>query len=134
MLGLDYLHRICKIIHTDLKPENCIVALGNDELGEIVKNGRIIKKKSKKDVENKLILDDHSLFVPKKKEGTLLDGINTEGLTQNQKKKLKKKLKKENEKKDNETTQQKVEEMHNGAMTTRDEPEKMNDRTKAIME
>ena len=48
---MDYLHRICKIIHTDLKPENCIVALGNDELGEIVKNGRIIKKKSKK-VEN----------------------------------------------------------------------------------
>jgi starch phosphorylase len=36
---LDYLHRICKIIHTDLKPENTIVALNDEELGDIVKNG-----------------------------------------------------------------------------------------------
>lgn len=27
LMGLDYLHRICKVIHTDLKPENVIVAL-----------------------------------------------------------------------------------------------------------
>lgn len=27
LMGLDYLHRICKIIHTDLKPENVIVSL-----------------------------------------------------------------------------------------------------------
>ena len=47
-MGLDYLHRVCKIIHTDLKPENAIVALGNEELGQIVKDG-MIKKKSKKD-------------------------------------------------------------------------------------
>lgn len=47
LIGLDYLHRICKIIHTDLKPENTIVALNNDELGEIVKNGRIMKKRKK---------------------------------------------------------------------------------------
>lgn len=81
LIGLDYLHRICKIIHTDLKPENCIVALGTSELGDIVKHGRIVKKRSKYNEGSKLILDDHSLFVPKKKEGTLLDGINTEGLT-----------------------------------------------------
>lgn len=24
LMGLDYLHRICKIIHTDLKPENVV--------------------------------------------------------------------------------------------------------------
>lgn len=24
LMGLDYLHRICKIIHTDLKPENIV--------------------------------------------------------------------------------------------------------------
>jgi serine/threonine-protein kinase SRPK3 len=29
LIGLDYLHRICRIIHTDLKPENVIVNLSN---------------------------------------------------------------------------------------------------------
>ena len=48
LIGLDYLHRVCKIIHTDLKPENAIVALGIEELGQIVKDGAI-KKKAKKD-------------------------------------------------------------------------------------
>lgn len=27
LIGLDYLHRQCRIIHTDLKPENVTVAL-----------------------------------------------------------------------------------------------------------
>ena len=26
LMGLDYLHRICNIIHTDLKPENVVFA------------------------------------------------------------------------------------------------------------
>jgi len=38
-MGLDYLHRICRIIHTDLKPENVIVSLTKDELEEIQKKG-----------------------------------------------------------------------------------------------
>lgn len=35
LLGLDYLHRDCGIIHTDLKPENVLIEVGNVE--EIVK-------------------------------------------------------------------------------------------------
>jgi serine/threonine protein kinase len=27
LLGLDYMHRVCGIIHTDLKPENVVFAL-----------------------------------------------------------------------------------------------------------
>ena len=35
LIGLDYLHRKCRIIHTDMKPENVIVSLTRDELQEI---------------------------------------------------------------------------------------------------
>jgi serine/threonine-protein kinase SRPK3 len=35
LLGLDYLHRECGIIHTDLKPENVLIEIGDVE--EIVK-------------------------------------------------------------------------------------------------
>mmetsp|Transcript_2382 Transcript_2382/g.3638 ORF Transcript_2382/g.3638 Transcript_2382/m.3638 type:complete len:123 (+) Transcript_2382:775-1143(+) len=27
LLGLDYMHSVCGIIHTDLKPENCVFSL-----------------------------------------------------------------------------------------------------------
>ena len=40
-MGLDYLHRICRIIHTDLKPENVIVSLRREELQEISRTGQI---------------------------------------------------------------------------------------------
>lgn len=32
LVGLDYLHRMCGIIHTDLKPENVLLSLTKDEL------------------------------------------------------------------------------------------------------
>jgi serine/threonine-protein kinase SRPK3 len=32
LIGLDYLHRMCGIIHTDLKPENVLVCLTQEEL------------------------------------------------------------------------------------------------------
>lgn len=31
LLGLDYMHRICKLIHTDLKPENITFAMSQEE-------------------------------------------------------------------------------------------------------
>jgi serine/threonine-protein kinase SRPK3 len=39
LIGLDYLHRICNIIHTDLKPENVSMALSQSELQEIYRRG-----------------------------------------------------------------------------------------------
>jgi len=41
LIGLDFLHRYCKIIHTDLKPENVVVNLTKEELSEIMKKGQI---------------------------------------------------------------------------------------------
>ncbi len=55
LIGLDYLHRVCKIIHTDLKPENTIVALGNDKLLDIIKTGQV---KGAGKGKTKMMLDD----------------------------------------------------------------------------
>lgn len=41
LIGLDYLHRVCRIIHTDLKPENVVVSLSEKELREIYDKGQI---------------------------------------------------------------------------------------------
>ena len=35
------MHRYCRIIHTDLKPENVIVSLTKEELQEIADRGTI---------------------------------------------------------------------------------------------
>jgi len=39
LMGLDYLHRVCNLIHTDLKPENVILNLEPKELKEIKNRG-----------------------------------------------------------------------------------------------
>ncbi|ORY17802.1 serine protein kinase-like protein Sky1 [Clohesyomyces aquaticus] len=51
LLGLDYLHRECGIIHTDLKPENVLIEIGDVE--QIVKTYVNDEPKKKSD-------DDHS--------------------------------------------------------------------------
>lgn len=51
LLGLDYLHRECGIIHTDLKPENVLIEIGDVE--QIVKaNVPEVKKDEKADNRN----------------------------------------------------------------------------------
>lgn len=41
LIGLDFLNRICKIIHTDLKPENVLLCLTDDEIKKIVEDGQL---------------------------------------------------------------------------------------------
>jgi len=50
LLGLDYLHRECGIIHTDLKPENVLIEIGDVEkiVKEYVGSTENIKKKDTK--------------------------------------------------------------------------------------
>lgn len=43
LIGLDYLHRICGVIHTDLKPENVLLCLSEEEIKDIVENGQLTK-------------------------------------------------------------------------------------------
>lgn len=39
LIGLDYMNRMCKIIHTDFKPENVVISLRDDEIEEIGNTG-----------------------------------------------------------------------------------------------
>jgi serine/threonine-protein kinase SRPK3 len=48
LIGLDFLHRMCNIIHTDLKPENILVCLTKDELKGIEESGTFQIQKTKK--------------------------------------------------------------------------------------
>lgn len=48
LLGLDYLHRECGIIHTDLKPENVLIEIGDVE--QIVKT--YVNEPKKKDTDD----------------------------------------------------------------------------------
>ncbi len=41
LVGLDFLARVCKIIHTDLKPENVMLQLTQKEIQEIVESGQL---------------------------------------------------------------------------------------------
>jgi hypothetical protein len=48
---------VCKIIHTDLKPENTIVALGNEKLEDIIQHGCIRKPNNDPKDEKRLMMD-----------------------------------------------------------------------------
>ena len=45
LISLDYLHRICQIIHTDLKPENVSLCLTEEEVKEIASKGQLTTTK-----------------------------------------------------------------------------------------
>ena len=49
LIGLDFLHRFCNIIHTDLKPENILVCLTDEELKQIALTGSLNDPKAEKD-------------------------------------------------------------------------------------
>ena len=53
LIGLDFLHRMCRIILTDLKPENVLVCLTKDELKEIQSSGHLYIQKTDKKKKNK---------------------------------------------------------------------------------
>jgi len=49
LLGLDYLHNICNIIHTDLKPENVLLCLSKKEVDDIIEHGQLSGTKKHED-------------------------------------------------------------------------------------
>jgi serine/threonine-protein kinase SRPK3 len=43
LIGLDFLHRVCGVIHTDLKPENVLLQLSKEEIRDIIEHGQLTK-------------------------------------------------------------------------------------------
>ena len=44
LIGLDYLHRVCGIIHADLKPENIIIQLTQAQIKELFIKAKIVAR------------------------------------------------------------------------------------------
>ena len=89
LLGLDYLHRECGIIHTDLKPENVLIEIGDVE--ETVKTFvKEDKKNEKEDNRNgrrrrrTLITGSQPLPSPLNATFSGIDQIRNHGLQQTQ--------------------------------------------------
>ena len=45
LVGLDYMHRMCNIIHTDFKPENVVICLTDEQVKEIARTGQLTGSK-----------------------------------------------------------------------------------------
>ncbi|CAD8101659.1 unnamed protein product [Paramecium sonneborni] len=69
LIGLEFLHDHCGVIHTDLKPENVLLQLTQEEIKDIIENGQLTKNQIFKER-----LDFyHQLFDIKKEEPVKLE-------------------------------------------------------------
>jgi len=111
LIGLDYMHRICKIIHTDFKPENVVIGLREEEVAEIARTGQLTTTKMFEQSESvrKLNMKVAGTLSKAKEEenkngpggnptSDLYADVNFEGMTTKQKRNLKKKLRQKRKK------------------------------------
>ena len=62
LIGLDFLHRICNVIHTDINPENILLCLNKDELFSIQEAGHFdVQKSAKRNKESNNISKNKNL-------------------------------------------------------------------------
>ncbi|CAI2187707.1 7790_t:CDS:2, partial [Funneliformis geosporum] len=105
LMGLDYMHRECGVIHTDLKPENVLVCI--DDVEEVVRNELLCRGKppattTTKKGQQLRITGSQPLSSPSSKSPSVQNSSIVlqqppppkQGMSKNQKKKLKQKLKK----------------------------------------
>ena len=88
LIGLHYLHKHCGIIHTDLKPENVLLCLDQDDLNDIIVHKQLYKNEATekrlnrlryrinnnfKLPETELEKNNQKLKIDSNKENTLVD-------------------------------------------------------------
>ncbi|XP_046840761.1 SRSF protein kinase 3-like [Xenia sp. Carnegie-2017] len=89
LLGLDYLHSKCGIIHTDIKPENILYCINNKEIQKLAYDAKMASLNGNLSSDIVATAPQHIILEQQK---------SVEKLTKNQKKKLKKRLKKQQQK------------------------------------
>lgn len=118
LMGLDYMHRMCGIIHTDLKPENVSIDLRKDELEEIAKNGYLTTTKlhrQNKEFKERCLAgtfddpDQEPLLTSRKNK--MSQNEDDANLTRKQKKAMKKKENKKKKKAQEKVTEELVDEV-----------------------
>lgn len=85
--GLDYLHTKCKIIHTDIKPENVLICVSENYIRKLACHATEMRSMGMK-LPTSLVST-----APKEFQGPTINGK----MSKNKKKKLKKKAKRQNE-------------------------------------
>lgn len=100
LIGLDYLHRICKIIHTDLKPENVNLCLTNQEVEEIARNGRLTTTKMYHQADDIKKLYNAATLDPKSFRGRKGETEDDKGKADKQQKRAQKKKRQKQRKKE----------------------------------
>ena len=86
LIGLDFLHRICHIIHTDMKPENVLVCLTQDELRNIQETGTYVLDTGNNNINsanNSHIISDEEKNKEKDKEKIIETNTNEFTLDEN---------------------------------------------------
>ncbi|XP_066922342.1 SRSF protein kinase 3-like isoform X1 [Clytia hemisphaerica] len=93
LAGLDYLHTKCNIIHTDVKPENILVCITEDEIQKLAVDATLASQKGKLSKSQTATAPKH--IVQKQTDSSMK-------MSKNKKKKMKQKLKKQLQKHQNE--------------------------------
>ncbi len=112
LMALDYLHRVCKIIHTDLKPENVNLCLTDKEVQEIAEKGQLTTTKMyHQPAEIKALSSAQALVDPKSVRGRGNQEDAAQQRTDKQAKRNEKKKKQKQKKKEQMKQQQMNENM-----------------------
>jgi len=86
LLGLHYLHTVCKVIHTDIKPENILVCITEDDIQKLAVDATAATKQGK--ISKSLTATAPKHVVQKQTDSSTK-------MSKNKKKKIKQKIKKQ---------------------------------------